>query len=138
MMCGYAIEDMSHVLLDCSFAKDAWMLVLLEQLKQRFFSSPFPNWFSLNLCFPERLQVVQTLSNLDLEDSGITVLQRPERIMRAEGVWKIIHIPRTQNLVADHLAKLSLNWKSSLQVFNEAPKEIIDLLQEDKDNGCLM
>ncbi|MBA0820090.1 hypothetical protein Gohar_027871, partial [Gossypium harknessii] len=38
--------------------------------------------------------------------------------MRAEGMWTIKHIPRNQNLVADRLAKLSMNWKSSLQVFN--------------------
>ncbi|KAL1148305.1 hypothetical protein V6Z11_A10G116700 [Gossypium hirsutum] len=54
-LCGYEIEDLSHVLRDCSFAKDVWMLVLPEQLKQRFFSTTFSNWFSLNLCFHKRL-----------------------------------------------------------------------------------
>ncbi|MBA0684344.1 hypothetical protein Goari_025936 [Gossypium aridum] len=76
----------------------------------------------------DNLEIVQILSDLDLEDSGITVLRNTECIMRAEGMWKIKHIPRNQNLVAARLAKLSMNWKSSLQVFNEAPKEIIDLL----------
>ncbi|MBA0664277.1 hypothetical protein Goklo_004315 [Gossypium klotzschianum] len=58
--------------------------------------------------------------------------------MRAELKWRIKHIPRNRNLVADCLAKLSLSWKSSFQVIYEAPKEIIDLLQEDKDHGCFM
>ncbi|KAK5793476.1 hypothetical protein PVK06_034625 [Gossypium arboreum] len=98
------------------------------------------NWIGYRqiLFLTDNHEVAQTLPDLDLEDYGITVLRMTQRIMKAEGVWKIKHIPRTRNLVADCLAKLSLNWKSRLQVFNEAPKEIIDLLQEDKDNGCLM
>ncbi|MBA0752798.1 hypothetical protein Gogos_001601, partial [Gossypium gossypioides] len=76
----------------------------------------------------DNLEVTQILTDLDLEDSRITVLRRTQRIMMAEGMWNIKHIPRNQNLVADRLAKLSLSWKSSLQVLNEAPKEIIDFL----------
>ncbi|KAH1131744.1 hypothetical protein J1N35_003122 [Gossypium stocksii] len=68
------------------------------------------------------LEVAQILSDLNLEDSGITVLRRAQRIMKTEGTWKIKFIPRSQNLVADCLAKLSLRQKSSLQVLNEAPK----------------
>ncbi|MBA0574654.1 hypothetical protein Golob_001842, partial [Gossypium lobatum] len=76
----------------------------------------------------DNLEVAQILTDLDLEDSGITMLRRTQRIMRAqriiraEGMWKIKHIPRNRNLVVDRLAKLSLSWKSSLQVLNEAPK----------------
>ncbi|MBA0732595.1 hypothetical protein Gogos_016671, partial [Gossypium gossypioides] len=208
-------RDLAHVLHDCPFAKDVWTLVLPEQLKQRFFSTSFPDWLLLNLCFHERLQgsgliwpclfgliawriwknrnlfifqniswtttevvkasscwaqqyesqiggckrnnpssnsannlddtwvflstdramardsgyaatrgvsiidgilillnkgyrraiiltdnlkVAQILSDLDLEDSEITVLRRTERIMRAEGMWKIKHIPRKSKL----------------------------------------
>ncbi|KAG8497788.1 hypothetical protein CXB51_007049 [Gossypium anomalum] len=281
-LCGHTNEDLAHVLRDCSFAKNVWMLILPEQLKQRLFSSPFPYWFSLNLSFLERLQdsglswsclfgvvvwriwknrnlfifqnlswsatkmvrnsscwarqyesrmgsiknsysssnsvtfsndswvslhtdgamvrdsgyaasggmardkegnwivgfsrflgvcspfevelwgvlngilillnkgyrqililsdnleVVKSLSVLDLEESGITNLRRTQRIMKTEGKWIVRHIPRAQNLVEDHLAKFGLNWKSSLHVFNEAPKEVIDLLKKDKDNGCFM
>ncbi|MBA0560243.1 hypothetical protein Golob_017154 [Gossypium lobatum] len=86
----------------------------------------------------DNVEVVQILTNLNLEDSRITVLRRTQRIMRAEGMWKVKHIPRNHNLVVDRLAKLSLSWKSSLQVLNEAPKEIIHLLQEDKEHGCFM
>ncbi|MBA0784357.1 hypothetical protein Gotri_001941, partial [Gossypium trilobum] len=55
-LCGHMFEDLAHVLRDCPFSKDAWMLVLSEQLKQRFFSTSFPDWLLLNLCFHERLQ----------------------------------------------------------------------------------
>ncbi|XP_012487975.1 uncharacterized protein LOC105801186 [Gossypium raimondii] len=78
------------------------------------------------------------LSDMDLEDSGITMIRRTLRILHSEGEWRINHIPRNHNLVADRLAKLSLSWKSSLQVMDEAPKDILDLLQVDKTNGCFM
>ncbi|KAH1067718.1 hypothetical protein J1N35_032705 [Gossypium stocksii] len=55
----------------------------------------------------DNFEVVQVLSVLDLEDSRITVFRRAQRIMRAEGKWKIKHIPRNRNLVANHLAKLA-------------------------------
>ncbi|KAK5831231.1 hypothetical protein PVK06_015026 [Gossypium arboreum] len=81
----------------------------------------------------DNLEVAQVLFSPVLEDAEITVLRRTQHIMREEGIWEIKHIPRIQNLVADRLAKLSLSWKSSLQVFDEAPKEVVDLLQEDKN-----
>ncbi|MBA0757404.1 hypothetical protein Gotri_020505 [Gossypium trilobum] len=86
----------------------------------------------------DNLKVAQILTDMDLEDSGITVLRRTLRILHSEGEWRIKHIPRNQNLVADRLAKLSLSWKSSLQVIDEAPKELLDLLQVDKTNDCFM
>ncbi|KAH1030754.1 hypothetical protein J1N35_042928 [Gossypium stocksii] len=73
-----------------------------------------------------------------MEDSGISVLRKIQRTMKAEGVWKIKHILRTRNSVADCLAKLSLTWKSSLQVFNEPSTDIIKLLQNDKANSWPM
>ncbi|MBA0761038.1 hypothetical protein Gotri_023740, partial [Gossypium trilobum] len=86
----------------------------------------------------DNLEVAQILTDMDLEDSGITVLRRTHRILQSERGWMIKHIPRNQNLVADRLAKLSFSWKSSLQVIDEAPKDILDLLQVDKMNGCFM
>ncbi|KAH1096752.1 hypothetical protein J1N35_013673 [Gossypium stocksii] len=82
----------------------------------------------------DNLEVAQNLTDLSLEDSGIGILRRTQRIMKAGGNWKIKHIPRSQILVVDRLAKLNLNWKTSLQIFNEAPKEINVLLQEEKDS----
>ncbi|KAA3478810.1 Beta-glucosidase 46 [Gossypium australe] len=82
----------------------------------------------------DNCEVAQALTDMIMEEQGITVLSRTKRIMHSTGQWKVIHIPRDRNLVADRLAKLSLNWKSSLQVFEGAPKEILELLQEDKAN----
>ncbi|MBA0671524.1 hypothetical protein Goklo_028954, partial [Gossypium klotzschianum] len=60
----------------------------------------------LGMCSPFEAKI---LSDMDLEDSGITVLRRTLRILHLEGEWRIKHIPRNQNLVADRLAKLSLS-----------------------------
>lgn len=80
----------------------------------------------------DNLEVAQVLKILNLKDFGIIVLRRTQRIMKAEGTWRIKYIPRSQNSIVDYLAKLSLSWKSSLQILNEALKEIIDFLQKDK------
>ncbi|MBA0725059.1 hypothetical protein Golax_021678, partial [Gossypium laxum] len=55
-LCGHDFEDLAHILRDCPSAKDVWMLVILDQLKQMFFSVSFQDWLILNLCFHERLQ----------------------------------------------------------------------------------
>ncbi|MBA0758008.1 hypothetical protein Gotri_021044 [Gossypium trilobum] len=55
-LCGHDFEDLAHVLRNYPSAKDAWMLVIPDQLKQRFFSASFQDWLILNLCFHERLQ----------------------------------------------------------------------------------
>ncbi|MBA0635447.1 hypothetical protein Godav_029182, partial [Gossypium davidsonii] len=89
------------------------------------------NWIGYKqiIIMTDNLEVAQILNDMNLEDSGITVLRRTLRIMHSEREWRIKHIPRNQNLVADRLAKLSLSWKSSLQVMDEAPRDILDLLQ---------
>ncbi|KAH1039675.1 hypothetical protein J1N35_041418 [Gossypium stocksii] len=84
------------------------------------------------------LEVVQALNDMGMDELEITVLRRTQHIMNSEGQWKILHIPREQNLVADQLAKPSLNWKSTLQVFDDAPKEILELLQNDKVYSTFM
>ncbi|KAH1091709.1 hypothetical protein J1N35_018966 [Gossypium stocksii] len=46
------------------------------------------------LILNDNLEVTQTMIDLNLEDSGIPILRRTQRIIKAEGVWKIIHVPR--------------------------------------------
>ncbi|MBA0677857.1 hypothetical protein Goari_019242, partial [Gossypium aridum] len=57
----------------------------------------------------DNLEVAQILTDMDLEDLGITVLRRTNRILQSERGWMIKHILRNQNLVADRLAKLSFS-----------------------------
>lgn len=38
--------------------------------------------------------------------------------------------------IADQLVKLGLAWQSSLQVFDDAPNEILWALQQDKAHGA--
>ncbi|MBA0567158.1 hypothetical protein Golob_011914, partial [Gossypium lobatum] len=74
----------------------------------------------------DNLDEVQALFDILLEDLGITVFRRVQRIMRSEGRWRIRYVPREHNIIVDQLAKLSLTRKSSLQVFDVAPKEILE------------
>ncbi|KAK5785424.1 hypothetical protein PVK06_040008 [Gossypium arboreum] len=85
----------------------------------------------------DNLEVIQALSDLGLQNPCITVLRRTHRMMRADGQWKIIHLLREHNLATNQLAKLSLMWKSS-EVFEETSKEILELLQKDKESGAFM
>ncbi|KAH1045831.1 hypothetical protein J1N35_036615 [Gossypium stocksii] len=160
---GYEFEDLAHVLRDCPFAKDRFWArcyrgVVKDQDENwivgytRFLGvcSPFEAevWSILDglLTFlnkgyrratilTDNVEVAQNMMDLSLEDSGIGVLRRTQPIMKVEGNWKVKHILRSQNLVAGRLAKLSLSWKTSLQILNEAPEEISVLLQEENDNG---
>ncbi|KAH1072730.1 hypothetical protein J1N35_025058 [Gossypium stocksii] len=117
---GHAVEDLVHVLRDCPIANDVWNLVLLDQLKQRdsgyaatggMFEAKV--WSILNgilillnkgyrraTILSDNLEVAHALMDMNLEDSRITVLRRIQRIIKAEGIWRIKHIPRCQNLVA--------------------------------------
>ncbi|MBA0561366.1 hypothetical protein Golob_018202, partial [Gossypium lobatum] len=72
--------------------------------------------------------------NGNASTSGIIIIRRIQRIMRAEGQWRIRYIPRKCNLVTDYLVKLSLTLGSNLQVFNITPIEVSELLQRDKTN----
>lgn len=85
----------------------------------------------------DNLEVVRVLHDGAIADSGITVLRRVQRVMRTEGKWRIRYVLRENNLVTDCQAKLSLVWRSSRQVFKDAPNEVLEFLQEDKASGAL-
>lgn len=54
--------------------------------------------------------------------------------MRIVRQWWIRYVPKERNLIVDCLAKLSLEWKTSLQIFEYALKKILRFLQQDKSN----
>ncbi|KAH1115301.1 hypothetical protein J1N35_008679 [Gossypium stocksii] len=58
-------------------------------------------------------------------DSSITLLRRIKRTLHFEGQWEIRHVLRECNLVADHLAKISLSWQTPLWIFEVPPDGII-------------
>ncbi|MBA0796049.1 hypothetical protein Gohar_006849, partial [Gossypium harknessii] len=61
------------------------------------------------------------LSIEELVDSGITLLRRVKRFLCSEGQWEIKYVLRECNLIADQLAKISLSWQTSLQIFDVPP-----------------
>ncbi|MBA0629566.1 hypothetical protein Godav_024105, partial [Gossypium davidsonii] len=73
----------------------------------------------------DNLEVVNALTVKGSEDSGTTLIRRIQRIMNFEGQWEIRYILRECNLIADRLAKLSLAWQSSLQIFVVPPNNVL-------------
>lgn len=41
-------------------------------------------------------------------------------------------------MIADHMAKIGLTWKSNLQLFDEPPLEMVGYLQQGKNGGVLV
>ncbi|MBA0837894.1 hypothetical protein Goarm_010008 [Gossypium armourianum] len=80
--------------------------------------------------------LLETLNDIELEDSSITLIRRLRRIMRIEGQWQIRYMPREHIIVVGRLAKLSLTLKLSLQVFDVASIVILEVLQQDKASGA--
>ncbi|MBA0571874.1 hypothetical protein Golob_002243 [Gossypium lobatum] len=106
------------------------MVRLIEDLEQRLLVecckgnldgmiTSLSNGFNRVVIHTDNLEVVQALQDNLLEDSGITILKRVQRIMSTEGRWLIRHIPRADNRVAVCLAKLSLEGRTCLQVYDE-------------------
>ncbi|KAK5777232.1 hypothetical protein PVK06_045199 [Gossypium arboreum] len=63
---------------------------------------------------------------------------RVQRIMRTEGQWCIGYVPREFNEIADCQTKLSLVGKSSLQIYDGTPNEVLELVQQDKTNNTFV
>ncbi|MBA0843598.1 hypothetical protein Goarm_000770, partial [Gossypium armourianum] len=62
-------------------------------------------------------------------DSDITLLRRVKRFLRSEGQWEIKYVPRECNLIVDQLAKISLSWQTSLQIFEVPPNLVVMAIQ---------
>ncbi|KAA3471076.1 (+)-neomenthol dehydrogenase-like [Gossypium australe] len=71
-----------------------------------------------------------TWAHLFTDSAVAFVLRRIRRILRAEGQWCIRHVLKELNHAADCLAKMSLAGKTGLQVFNGAPDEVLELIQQ--------
>ncbi|KAK5818238.1 hypothetical protein PVK06_023172 [Gossypium arboreum] len=78
------------------------------------------------------MEVVRALNLEENVESGITLLRRVKRVMRFEGQREIMYVPREYNLVAGKLAKISLSWQTSLQIF-EVPHDVVTMsIQQDQ------
>ncbi|MFQ6647731.1 hypothetical protein Gotur_021565 [Gossypium turneri] len=113
------------------------MVRLIEDLEQRLLVecckvildgmiTSLSNGFNRVVIHSDNLEVVQALQDNLLKDSGITILKRVQRIMSTEGRWLIRHFPREENRVAVCLAKLSVEGRTSLQVYDECPLQVYD------------
>lgn len=68
-----------------------------------------------------------------LVDAGIIILRMVQRFMRIDDQWSIRYIPEN-NLVADGLAKLRIDWESVLHVYDDDPNEILEVLNKEQAN----
>lgn len=50
----------------------------------------------------------------------------------SEGQWLIRHVPKEYNQVADCLVKLSLKWRTDLQVYDKVPNDALEVLNQGK------
>lgn len=82
------------------------------------------------------LEAVRVLQESLMTDPGITVLRRIQRIFRTEGQWYSKHVSRDLNHAIDCLDKMSLVGKTCLQVFNGAPNEVVEFIQQVKSNDA--
>ncbi|MBA0798419.1 hypothetical protein Gohar_009011, partial [Gossypium harknessii] len=53
---------------------------------------------------------------------------RSSQVLHGFGKWRVRHGPKQNNKVADFLAKISTSRKEGIQVFDEVPPEMIDVL----------
>ncbi|KAK5783679.1 hypothetical protein PVK06_038192 [Gossypium arboreum] len=86
----------------------------------------------------DNLEVARALHDGMLVDADITMLKRVQRIMRTDGQWSIRYILGENNLVADTLVKLSLEWESRLQIYDKAPNEVLDVLNKEQASGAFV
>ncbi|XP_052882299.1 probable glutathione S-transferase [Gossypium arboreum] len=66
------------------------------------------------------------------------MLRRVKRILESEGQWWIRYVPREANSVADCLAKMSLEWKISLQIYENPPDAVLAMLQRDQSSQAFL
>lgn len=59
------------------------------------------------------------------------ILRRAQKILRSEAQWQLQYILREKNLTTNLLVKLSLTWKSELQILKLPPLEVLGVLNQD-------
>lgn len=74
--------------------------------------------------------MVKALNENILEDLGITILRRVQRLIRLEGLWRVHYVTRSDNSVVDRMAKLGLSLKTSLQTFDSPLNEVLRVFQQ--------
>ncbi|MBA0688839.1 hypothetical protein Goari_006604 [Gossypium aridum] len=74
---------------------DTWVFVLHLKLKYGVSILILLNkGYRQAIIQTDNLDVIQALTDLGLEDPGITVFRRTQRIMRVERQWRISYMPR--------------------------------------------
>ncbi|KAA3469259.1 LINE-1 reverse transcriptase isogeny [Gossypium australe] len=139
------LEDIMHVLRDCSTAKDAWKLVVPQKKQSRCTPLEAELWGIFDGVFTlknngykkikiqsDNLEVVKVLSMEDMIDSGNTLIRRIKRLLHTEVQWDITHVPRECNLAADQMAKIRLSWQIPLRIYEVPPDIMVAAFLQEK------
>lgn len=73
------------------------------------------------------MKMVRALQDNTMVDSRIIMFRSIQRILKIKGLRWIRYVPREGNLVANCLVKLSLAWRSSLKVFEDALNKVLGI-----------
>ncbi|KAK5835081.1 hypothetical protein PVK06_010766 [Gossypium arboreum] len=83
----------------------------------------------------DSLQTVLVIKDNTSVDLSSTLLRWIQRILMQGGQWILKHIPREINKIAYCLAKMTSEGETGMQVFDNPPGDILEILSSDKTNG---
>ncbi|MBA0749567.1 hypothetical protein Gogos_003479 [Gossypium gossypioides] len=72
----------------------------------------------------QNYELIKSIQDSSLVDSNFALIRHIHQILLKVEHWSIRHVSREKNRVDDCLAKMSLNKKEDLQVFDSMPREV--------------
>ncbi|MBA0758384.1 hypothetical protein Gotri_021389 [Gossypium trilobum] len=84
----------------------------------------------------DNLEVVKIIQERQLASANSVLVRRILQLLKLVGYWRIRHVPREENRVADSLAKTASGKKEDIRVFEEVLEELSHLLEFDIDKNA--
>ncbi|MBA0739569.1 hypothetical protein Gogos_012830, partial [Gossypium gossypioides] len=109
-------EDVLHVLRDCLAARTIWDKLILQQSLSRRFERV--------LIQTDSIKVVNAIKDAYSRNFNSSLVRRIHHILEVVKQWKIQHIPREENSIADSLVKTLHNKRLGLRLFEDPPLRI--------------
>ncbi|MBA0696590.1 hypothetical protein Goari_003132 [Gossypium aridum] len=85
----------------------------------------------------DNLEVVAAISNRKLEGSNSTLVRQIRQILSVEERWCLRYVPRENNKIAYALVKMALSNVEGLDMIEDPPIEIQEVIKEDNARGNL-
>ncbi|MBA0874052.1 hypothetical protein Goshw_010932, partial [Gossypium schwendimanii] len=126
LLCRHGNEGSIHILRDCSIARGVWLQVVLVEIQSMFFAG---NWIQLYtdgsvkmdvgvaavgekgyqkvMIHVDHLEVGKAIQDVHLAYSSSALLRKIHMSLQVIQHWKIKHITKERNQVADHIVKMA-------------------------------